>query len=358
MENEYLKLIFEGWAKDVGKLDNYFYREFKKAQKENIPPDEFILHLTGTLKKLDQKRIEPYHKKLERWNNFQSQESEKGNICKVPMPEDNSFSSLLILTKGIYSGQICKTDIEYIELSIKKAYERIKNERVNDFSNPDFEIKWVDTFVETYNKEVTPERIRELESGLSKIENSEERIEYLRKQKLLYLQKISPESLAVSGMTSTNFPPGASLFFDRYIELEIEKQKNQNIIKNSLPNQTETKTDKIKAPVFKPKLFKDLLNKPELIDKCLNLLRETDKPCISDEDKYLRNKGVFVIWFIALQDKKMFNQIFTNDFERAETLNFNFEGLRISESLFRQKNKRATENYKKHFELEISAIKH
>jgi hypothetical protein len=122
--------------------------------------------------------------------------------------------------------------------------------------------------------------------------------------------------------------------------------------------QVQANTDNSNTIEFQPKLFKDLFIKPELIDKCLNLLRETDKPCINDEGKYLRNKGAFVVWFIALQDKKMFNQSFTNDIERAETLNFNFEDLNISESLFRQPNRRATDSYKKHFEVEISAKKH
>lgn len=130
------------------------------------------------------------------------------------------------------------------------------------------------------------------------------------------------------------------------------------LIRDKATNTQPNKKQKIVAPVFKPKLFIDLFNKPEIIYKYLNILRETDKPCINDGNKYLRNKGAFVVWFYALEYKKVFNFSFSNDIERAETLNYNFESLDISESLFRSENKRANENYKTYFENEITAIKH
>ncbi len=108
---------------------------------------------------------------------------------------------------------------------------------------------------------------------------------------------------------------------------------------------------------FTPKQFNDLFNNHALVNVCLNLLRETEKPCINDENEYLRNKGVFIVWFYALERKKIFNYTFANDNERADTLNHNFPKLNISASLFRQSNERAKSRYQNHFENEIAAIK-
>ncbi len=63
------------------------------------------------------------------------------------------------------------------------------------------------------------------------------------------------------------------------------------------------------------------------------------------------------MWLKVLEYKCVLKNSFKNDSERAETLNYNFDGLNISESLFRQENKRAKE-YKTHFQNEIAAIKH
>jgi hypothetical protein len=117
------------------------------------------------------------------------------------------------------------------------------------------------------------------------------------------------------------------------------------------------KAQKIKLP-FAPKPFNELFDNPALINDCLALLKTTDKPCINDENQFLRNKGAFVVWLNALEKKKMFKFIFSNDAERAATLKYNFDSLDISESLFRQPNTRATDRYKNHFENEISAMKH
>lgn len=109
---------------------------------------------------------------------------------------------------------------------------------------------------------------------------------------------------------------------------------------------------------FLPKRFDELFINPALINECFGLLRETEKPCINDENGFIKNKGVFIVWFNTLEVKRMLNYSFKNDKERAETLNKNFTGLNISESLFRHENKRAKELYKSYFESEISALKH
>lgn len=105
-----------------------------------------------------------------------------------------------------------------------------------------------------------------------------------------------------------------------------------------------------------PKEFKDLFENANLVADCINLLRNTTKPCINDANEYLRDKGVFVVWLYALEYKKILNFTFANDKERADTLNLNFPKLNISASLFRSPNAKA-KNYKTHFENEIAAIK-
>ena len=141
--------------------------------------------------------------------------------------------------------------------------------------------------------------------------------------------------------------------FEEFLNSELEKKRNTTESKNDNKPTGETK-----PPDFEPKLFKDLFDKPEIIDECLNLLRETDKPCISEHNKFMRNKGAFIIWFNALEKNKIFGFSFRNDIERAKTLNFNFEGLNVSSSLFRQENVKATEKHKKNFEGKINTIKH
>lgn len=133
----------------------------------------------------------------------------------------------------------------------------------------------------------------------------------------------------------------------------IEKSIHQ--ILNLPHQQTETKPEQASKPKFTPKQFSEIFYTPALVNDCIALLKETDKPCINDENGYIRNKGVFVVWFNALETKKMF-AAFSNDVERAATLNHNFVGLNISESLFRAGNTRAKE-FKSHFENQIAALK-
>jgi hypothetical protein len=146
-----------------------------------------------------------------------------------------------------------------------------------------------------------------------------------------------------------NYPVDLKVCFGNWYK-EFDNTNEQN----KLEHETETKN----GTEFIPKPFYELFIKPSLVNDCLNLLREIEKPCINDENEFIgRSKGIFIVWFIALQDKKMFSYNFSNDKERAETLNHNFPSLNISESLFRQPNRRATDNYKTYFGNEIAAIK-
>ncbi len=136
--------------------------------------------------------------------------------------------------------------------------------------------------------------------------------------------------------------------------LELIYNFKQWVINNPI---IETQTQK-ENYTFIPKGFNEIFINPILINDCIELLRDTEKPCINDENGFLRHKGIFIIWFNALEAKKMFNCSFGSDFERAATLNKNFAELNVSGSSFRSENKRATELYKNHFEREISTLKH
>lgn len=250
-------------------------------------------------------------------------------------------------TNGKLNGHFGKNELIILNESIGKWLNEIKN-NVNNIGNIRVE------FIKTYNQEVTTERKEKLQNDLSKIESIEDKITFLENEKIIYLQNLQPEILDVSGRTDyPNFDKGKALLWDRYLELEIEKQK-----KLLIPQQIETKS-KIIAPLieFKPSMFRELFINPEIVNDCITLLKETDKPCINDLNEFVRNKGAFIVWFNALEQKKIFNCSFANDTERAKTLNHNFKNLNVSISLFRQENKRATEKYKKHFENEITAIK-
>jgi hypothetical protein len=84
----------------------------------------------------------------------------------------------------------------------------------------------------TYEQEVTEERKNALQKRLAKLKTAEEKILFLRDEKAKYLQNISARTLEVSGSVHANFAPNAELFFDRYIQIEIDKleslKKNYN----------------------------------------------------------------------------------------------------------------------------------
>lgn len=104
-------------------------------------------------------------------------------------------------------------------------------------------------YIETYKKEVTPERIEKLKSELAEIASNEDKISFLKNKEIEYLQNASPELLDVSGRTSyPNFKTGEPLFFDRFIKLEIEK-----LTPALTPKQTNT--DKLKAEMGKYGFF-------------------------------------------------------------------------------------------------------
>lgn len=132
--------------------------------------------------------------------------------------------------------------------------------------------------------------------------------------------------------------------------------KDSNIKVNNEVEVIAQKNGISEASIFQPQLFIDIFKYPTTINECLQLLRETDKPCIDDDNRYISQKGVFVMWFSVLRFLGFFKFSILKDIEIAKTLNHNFEGLNISVSMIRQPNPRA-KRYQMNFTDSISAIK-
>jgi len=220
MAKDYVKLIIDSWVQNAQKIENIFYREFKAADKEDIPPDELFDYLKNTVDWLEQQRQRPYHKQLELWNDFVLAKEAKGEVYDMPMPEDTYTLATSHLTDFRICLQLSKGELLYIKESIESAYKKYSQPKTDSFKTD---------FVKTYNDEVTPERIADLKEKLSKIEPYSKRIEFLHNEKLKYLQEISPETLFISGVTSTAMGTRASLFFDRWIDLEIKNERLKSI---------------------------------------------------------------------------------------------------------------------------------
>lgn len=146
MAENYLMIIIEGWINNYDFLENYFYREFKKANSENVPPGEFISYLNRAMKEIDDRRLQPFYRQLEMWNDYYIQETRKGNKVDLSIPDNaDSYSTpLLFLTNGKYSGQIGKADLDYIKDRIDKAFEKITCENKNE--KPEV-AKWFDDWL-------------------------------------------------------------------------------------------------------------------------------------------------------------------------------------------------------------------
>lgn len=88
-------------------------------------------------------------------------------------------------------------------------------------------------FKETYNNEVTPERIKNLKDELENYITIEEKLHFLESQKLKYLDQITPEILEVSGRVDFPNLKNKPLFFDRIIQNHIDYLENKSEKNNS-----------------------------------------------------------------------------------------------------------------------------
>jgi hypothetical protein len=89
-------------------------------------------------------------------------------------------------------------------------------------------------FIETYNKEVTPERINDFKMKLAGIETLAEKLAFCKIELMEYLQNIPAETMAASGNVAVSKP----IFFDRIIQTQIdfiEKEIATTLSKNKIP---------------------------------------------------------------------------------------------------------------------------
>lgn len=119
---------------------------------------------------------------------------------------------------------------------------------------------------------------------------------------------------------------------------------------------------RVNKAVLHPTVYETLeeIFKPEYQSKIrefIQLLRETEKPAISDDNNYIGNDiGVVSVWYNSLESKGIVEKA-SNDAQIAALLKGKFIGLEMSESHLRSKRIRAKQNYKSHFDTEIAAIK-
>lgn len=96
--------------------------------------------------------------------------------------------------------------------------------------------------------------LKELQKQADELNTITEKIHFWGNEKQKYLNGIDSYTFASSGIVSLNMPANTELFLDKEITKEINKLKA--LIP---PQQNETKTDKLKAPVLG--LFCSLMNK-------------------------------------------------------------------------------------------------
>lgn len=260
----------------------------------------------------------------------------EGDIIAFDPPYNTSLEAYSLLTE-YYSAS-------YFELEKYKFYEKYKAWNALTIKA---EISEIENFI--YKAET--ENLSTASTSFNKWEEDKDEYVYLRFKSGFY-QNLEIERYPIINAAGNREARVYGRYFLFYEYLIQELSKIQPVAPSETKEKEELKLE------FVPKLFSELFRNVALLNDCLELLKTTDKPCIGDENNYIRNKGVFVVWFNVLESKKIFNCTFSNDAERAMTLNFNFQSLNVSASLFRQSNKRATENCKTYFENEIAALKH
>ncbi len=106
----------------------------------------------------------------------------------------------------------------------------------------------------------------------------------------------------------------------------------------------------------------DDIFKPEYsnnINAFIQLLRETDKPCINEDYHYdpsYKNKGVFAVWLAALYSKGVIIHP-GNRVVKANLLNAKFPLLNISGATIDKPGEKATQDYQHYFIRRIEEVK-
>ncbi len=121
-------------------------------------------------------------------------------------------------------------------------------------------------------------------------------------------------------------------------------------------DQPKTKAKAVTKDEPETRTLKELFRNKGIYEDCLQLLRDIDNPAIDEESRFIsKNKGVLVVWYNALETKGIIQKVI-NDKQRAAILKNTFENYSVSEGQFRQKNERATEDFRSGFLTDLAAI--
>jgi len=221
----------------------FSYTDYPNASTElfefyNELIEEINKHQLNTNEALTKYVVQAYNqiteeqKRISKWCESMGEKDIKA-LSKIELKEldinENYFKEILSISDD--ARALC---IEYLATYCPEMFEAVEKQKMLKEMLP-FSIVAKSVlinhdnstnikFIETYNKEVTPERIEKLKSELAEIASIEDKILFLKNKKIEYLQYASPELLDVSGSTSyPNFIKGEPLFFDRIIQLEIDK---------------------------------------------------------------------------------------------------------------------------------------
>lgn len=243
----YLDLVLFGY-KTTNDFPQYLYREYQKAIKENYSLKEFFEGCNSAIayfkSKIDEqvnRHTEMYYKVIDVIENDANRSEEQKAIdieraeTEIKYIDKNNFGiPLLTLTKGRIEGHLFLNDVLLMMEGAIGAIELIeKNTQKQQIEAPkNISIE----FREVYEEEVTEERKAALNAELDNIEGIPEKIKFLEIKKLDYLQNIPSRSFEVSGRTIGSGFQSGPLFFDRFIELEIEKLKIELNSTNTTPN--------------------------------------------------------------------------------------------------------------------------
>jgi hypothetical protein len=150
---------------------------------------------------------------------------------------------------------------------------------------------------------------------------------------------------------------GKAVLFDSFTAL-CEEAALACVSVNNLNNNSliTVKDERTQYPTFKS-LFKILYR--EHVEEFIELLKKVEPAILNDEGGYVggtNRKGVFVVFWNALKVKAV---VYDKAPRLAVAVLFSqhFQNLDISDSLFSQKNTRATNCYKEEFEAEVAMIK-
>jgi hypothetical protein len=135
-DKEYLEIILKGWIEDRGGfLDNYFYREWKKAESNHYSLEEFFLGLIRLQKALTDNIDQKYFERLNEVYIMQSIYEKEGRDIKelegqVPEKKNYSINLWHITGDNKYLGfTLWQSDIDYIGGQIANAFERANKEK-------------------------------------------------------------------------------------------------------------------------------------------------------------------------------------------------------------------------------------